>query len=601
MGCRALLLLMALLLVPLLGRPIPAGAQSVRERITAYRVDITVQPNGALAIIEEIDYDFGSTDRHGILRDIPTKLRYDDRYDRDYPLTIESVRSSSGAPSGYATESVGGGVTRIRIGDANKTITGAQKYRIAYRIAGTMNAFDDHDELYWNAIGTEWNVPVVAATVTVHFPGGAGEVRVTCYAGSSGSRLPCASASVEGDSARFTQPRLGRYEGVSIVVGFPKGRVPEPKPVLIERWSFTRAFAIDARRLTAAVFVLAASVYLGIRLVWTRGRDLRWSGSPVEVVFGGTEQQRVPLFEGGAYAIEYTPPDDIRPGEVGTLVDEVAHPLDVTASIIDLAARDYLHIQEIPKEGWLGSTDWRLTKQPEPKERRTLQAFERRLLDGLFEDGDEVLLSSLKRTFIDRLHAVQEALYKDVVERGWFSESPDSTRSRWGVIAAMTLVLAIGLVMLTAWLTTFAIVPVPLVFAALLFLALHKRIPRRTAKGTSALRRTLGFRQYIETAETRRSEFAEKAGLFYEYLPYAIVFGCVERWSKAFDGLDLPAPDWYGSTNAFTAVYFASAMGGFSDTTVSAIVSTPGGSGSSGFSGGGFSGGGGGGGGGGSW
>ena len=155
--------------------------------------------------------------------------------------------------------------------------------------------------------------------------------------------------------------------------------------------------------------------------------------------------------------------------------------------------------------------------------------------------------------------------------------------------------------MLAAWLTTFAIVPLPLVLAALLLLVLHKRIPRRTAKGTSALRRTLGFKQFIETAETRRSEFAEKTGLFYEYLPYAIVFGCVDRWSKAFEGLDLPAPNWYGSNSAFTALYFASAMNGFSDTAVSAIVSTPGGSGSSGFGGGGSSGGGGGGGGGGSW
>ena len=602
MGRRTLLLLVVLLVVPLLGRAMPVSAQSAGERITSYRVDITVGRDGALAIIEDIEYDFGTDDRHGILRDIPTRLRYDDRYDRIYPLTIQIVGSSSGAPSGYATESVEGGTTRIRIGDANKTITGRHQYRLAYRIEGALNAFDDHDELYWNAIGTQWNVPIAAAAITVHLPGGAGQVEAACYAGPLESRLPCASAQVQGDAAGFAHGRLRAYEGVSIVLGFPKGRVAEPTPVLIERWSIVRAFTIDAWRLTAAGLLLVASMYLVVRLVWVRGRDVRWRGSPVEVVFGGTEQQRVPMFEGGAYAIEYAPPDDIRPGQVGTLLDEVAHPLDVTATVIDLAARGYLRIDEIPKEGWFGSTDWRLTKElPTPKDRRTLREYEQRLLDGLFEVGDEVLLSSLKRTFVERLQAVQTALYADVVERGWFSESPDSTRSRWGGIAAVTLALTIGLVVLAAWLTTFAIVPLPLVLAALLLLVLHKRIPRRTAKGTSALRRTLGFKQFIETAETRRSEFAEKTGLFYEYLPYAIVFGCVDRWSKAFEGLDLPAPNWYGSNSAFTALYFASAMNGFSDTAVSAIVSTPGGSGSSGFGGGGSSGGGGGGGGGGSW
>ena len=125
-------------------------------------------------------------------------------------------------------------------------------------------------------------------------------------------------------------------------------------------------------------------------------------------------------------------------------------------------------------------------------------------------------------------------------------------------------------------------------------------MPRRTAKGTAALRRALGFRQFIETAETRRSEFAEKANLFYDYLPFAVVFGCVDRWAKTFEGLALPAPTWYASSNAFTAMAFADSMDGFSTTTSGTLVSTPGGSGSSGFSGG-SSGGGGGGGGGGSW
>lgn len=68
------------------------------------------------------------------------------------------------------------------------------------------------------------------------------------------------------------------------------------------------------------------------------------------------------------------------------------------------------------------------------------------------------------------------------------------------------------------------------------------------------------------------------------YLPYAVVFGCVDRWAKAFESLALPAPGWYVSSHAFTAMAFADSMDGFSTTTAGTLVSTPRGSGFSGGS-----------------
>jgi uncharacterized membrane protein len=115
-------------------------------------------------------------------------------------------------------------------------------------------------------------------------------------------------------------------------------------------------------------------------------------------------------------------------------------------------------------------------------------------------------------------------------------------------------------------------------------------------------RRCLGFRRFMVTAETERQRFAEKANIFDEYLPYAIVFGCVKKWAEAFEGLGLEDQqvDWYAGTRAFVAADFAQTVTDFSSSISNVMASTPGGSGSSGFSGG-SSGGGGGGGGGGSW
>jgi uncharacterized membrane protein len=126
---------------------------------------------------------------------------------------------------------------------------------------------------------------------------------------------------------------------------------------------------------------------------------------------------------------------------------------------------------------------------------------------------------------------------------------------------------------------------------------------QRTAAGSEALRRALGFRLFIETAEKRRQEFNEKANIFAEYLPYAIVFGSVDKWANAFRDIDTePATrGWYTGTHAFAPLAFSRDLESFSSSVSSVIASTPGSSGGSGFGGGGFSGGGGGGGGGGSW
>ena len=54
--------------------------------------------------------------------------------------------------------------------------------------------------------------------------------------------------------------------------------------------------------------------------------------------------------------------DDLRPGQVGTLLDERADTLDVSATIVDLAVRGYLHIEELPREHWFAVADWKLTR-----------------------------------------------------------------------------------------------------------------------------------------------------------------------------------------------------------------------------------------------
>jgi uncharacterized membrane protein len=596
---RAAVVSAALVLAVALGSP--ALAQTA-EVIRSYDVAIEIRADDSLRITEVIAYDFGSTAHHGIFRDVPTRQTYDDRYDRVYPLHVESVAATGGASADYEVSQEPGGITRIKIGDPDETTTGLHTYTIVYTVEAAMNGFRDHDELYWNAIGEYWDVPVETATATVSAP--AVITEITCYTGPVSSTAPCDKARIlEDGTARFRHSNLFPFEAFTVVVALPKGVVAEPQPRLVEPWSVGRAFSRSPAALGLSGGLLVLLIAGTGWLLWTRGRDRRFVGSPIDQTMGNAtgDAQAVPLFERGVAPVEFAPPEDLRPGQIGTIMDEQANTLDVTATIVDLAVRGYLTIEEIPKEGWFGKPDWTLHRTDEAD--GDLLTYERTLLSGLFEDGNDPTLSSLRRTFSERLSKVEDQLYTDAVKRGWFVKRPDKIRTSWHARGALLFVAGLVLTFVLAKWTTFGLVGIPVIVAGVVLTVGAGRMPSRTAKGTAIARRVGGFRTVIETAETHMSRWAEEQNVFTRYLPYAIVFGLTEKWAKAFEGLAQMPPDttWYLSSRPFVYADFGRALDDFSVTTGGTIASTPASSGSSGFSGGGFSGGGGGGGGGGSW
>jgi uncharacterized protein (TIGR04222 family) len=593
---RASLAAVALVVVPVGA----ATAQPAGEVIHSYDVEIQILDSGHLTITERIDYDFGTELRHGIFRTIPSRFYVDDVNDRIYP--IEDVVVESDAPDDVEV-SEEGGITTIRIGDPDVEISGHHVYTLTYRVEGALNAFPDHDELYWNAIGDEWPAPIERARVRVRTPGRI--QRVACFQGYEGSTEPCARAEAGDVTASFSPGRtLNAYEGMTVVVAIPKGAVPEPTPILDERWAANRAFRASPGTVGAALAVLGVLGGFLVRL-WSReGRDRRFVGSPIDQVMGTSSggDEVVSLGEGDAAApVEFAPPEDVRPGQIGTLIDERANVIDVTATIVDLAGRGYLSIHEIPDTGLFSKTDWTLIRRE--RSETELFAYEKQVLDGLFRDGDEVTVSELKTAFAERLHGIERSLYADAMRQKWFRARPDQVRTRWAV-RGMLLALAGGALtfVLALW-TEWGLVGIPVVLGGIALALMAGRMPARTARGTAMLRRIRGFREVIATAETHMARWAEEENLFTRYLPYAIVFGLTKKWARAFQdlGIEPDTSGWYVGPHPFTAVAFADTIDGFAVTTGGTLASTPASSGSSGFGGGGFSGGGGGGGGGGSW
>ncbi|MFN0145511.1 MAG: DUF2207 domain-containing protein [Dehalococcoidia bacterium] len=600
--------LAAALLLPAPGRT----AEVMRSFHAAY----DLQADGSFLVTEVITWDFGAEPRHGIFRDLVNQRKCQETqlqpgstpeepiyrcrpgYRRDWPIEVVAVGArqapAPAAPAKYSTEQAGDGV-RVKIGDPDRVIAGPWTYTITYRLEGALDSYEDNDEFYWDATGSQWPVAIEKTTIEVTGLPTAG-LKFACFEGYN-SRRPCLIEATDG-GARFTASRaLYPNEELTIVAGWDRGAIAIPPPILRDVPSPGDYFELDPVEYGGVAGAGLFSVFGLVSLWWRHGRDRRYR--TMYYLTNDPGEQTKPLFARQDVVVEYVPPEELRPAQMGLILDERADPLDVTATIIDLAVRGYLHITEIPKEGFFGKSDWQLTKLKDVDD--SLLPYEQTILRGLFDSTAERQLSELKLKFYDDLAAAQKQLYSDAMQRKWFNRKPGTSKGLWLVAGIVLTVLGVGVTVGSAVLFGRLLIGLPVVFAGPILMVLSRAMSRRTAAGSEALRRVLGFRLFIDTAETRRQEFNEQQGIFERYLPFAIVFGCVERWAKAFEGLDAAANmGWYTGTAAFTPLLFSHTLNSFSSSVGSTIVSAPS-SGGSGFSGGGGSGGGGGGGGGGSW
>lgn len=592
-----------------------ASAQDTGWTITSFDVTYDIHQDGTVSAVEDIRVDFGSLQRHGTFREIPVEYTYDTEQNRLIELTNISVDNGTN-PIKWKTDAERPYLV-LRIGDANVLVSGEQRYRISYTINDGLNAFSDHDEFYWNVTGNGWPISVESASATVTVAGGI--EHIACYAGPTASYAPCGDSSFQPNAAQFaTTSILSSGSGLSIVVGLEKGAVEVAPPVLVANSVDPVDEIVDFMGLKPlpigiSIAVLVVGLLVVYRLWWTAGRD-RWYGDMAHVVEGVVPDDVMPLGAHETVVVEYTPPEvttngrdserPLRPAEIGVLIDERADTLDVSATIVDLAVRKHMRIVELEKGGILGifkKQDYELERLDNPGD--TLLPYEKLLYDAIFDDGDKVKLSDLRNKLYKDLAKVKKDLYKTSVKNlKFFPASPETVRTTYTALGIGGLVLGgAAIFALGSWASA-GIVGVAIAIVGGVTLFASGAMPRRTASGRQMYRRCLGFRVYMETAETDRQRFAENENIFHEYLPYAIVYECVEKWAKVFEDLGLnPQPDYYVGTHPFVPLAFASTMSSFSSSVSTTMASTPGGSGGSGFGGGGFSGGGGGGGGGGSW
>jgi len=545
-----------------------------KEQINSFDARYLISGDGTVRVEENIEYEFSNVYKHGIFREIPYNYKINGN-NYNLAIDVDSVTDFNGNPYKFSVKR-NNGVLNIRIGDPDKTITGIHGYRIVYFVRRVVQFEEKEDIFYWNITGNEWKVPILKSIARIYFEHpGIEHIKTECFSGSYGSKAKNCNITTTGNGIRITaENELWAGDGLTVMLHMPVGMVKEPSGIVKIFYFLRDNFYYSYPFITLLI----------IGFLWYyRGRD---------------PNSKRPL------TVRYSPPDDMTPAQAGVLYDERADIIDLTSTIIDLAVRGYLRIEEIKTTKLLFFTDrdYRLVRLDKEAGEK-LNDFEIKTLNGLFVgDGKEVLVSELKDRFYRNLDSIKRSLYSSLVRKKYFLSSPE--RMRYIYKVAGICVIFGGVFLFPSLMGKLM-----MALSGLIIIVLSRFMPRKTRNGAETYYHLRGFREFINRAEKERIKLLAKEDptLFERMLPFALVFGLEEKWAEAFSDIFTEPPNWYvspGYGNTFNSYIFVNEIGRSIGVLNKSLYSSP--ANSSGgrsisMSGGGFSGGGFGGGGGGSW
>jgi uncharacterized membrane protein YgcG len=613
------------------------------ERNLAFHSDITVDADAGMRVDETIRvHAEGDQIRHGIYRDFPT--RYKDRFGNRVRVDFEPEGvTRDGKPEPFRTESQANGV-RVYFGSSDTLLeTGDYDYVFHYRTARQLGFFDDHDELYWNVTGNGWDFPIDTASADVTLPGSVepSELTVEAYTGEQGAkgRDYVASADARSHATFHATRTLAPHEGLTIVVGFPKGIVAAPTSAMRTTW-FLRD---NGGALVGGIGLLLMWAYFLFE--WQRvGRDPK----------------------PGVIIPQYEAPDGFTPGTLRHVERMAYDNRCFAADLVDLAVRGRVEIRKDgsgytltrrsagtgdalpePEAGLLAELlGSRATLELRQSEHTTIAAAIKQhqdtlkanvvgryfrtnsklvipgalialvaLLAGVFVHGaaPELAGTGFMLVWLGGWSLGVGALVASVIS-AWRSPPGIGTYASALFLTLFSLPFVAGEIAgigMFAMFTGVGLTIIAVLLVATNFAFFHW-LKAPTIEGRQLLDRIAGLRLYLGVAE-RDTLAAQKAppmtvDEFQRFLPYALALGVEKTWADRFAAAVGPAAaaaaasaiGWYRGGGGYSGLTdFTSGLGSSLSGAISSSSTAPGSS--SGGGGGGSSGGGGGGGGGGGW
>lgn len=551
---------------------IPLSTKAEYYDIDDYRVDIKVHGSEGYFEVKEVMTVRFSEPRHGIFRFIPVVYSKDGEKAsiKIYDVDVQGFK--------YTTYDEGSNLV-VRIGDANKYVDGVQTYTISYKVKKAFMFMDEWTEFYWNLTGNESQVSTnkVSFSITLDKSIPMDKKDYFVNTGAYGDQGKDATISYylntfKGETTRSLNP----YEGVTVGIKLPLDYVRRPTAweIWMEKYG--------AMGIGGLFFLIISGVFYRL---WSKyGKDY-------------------PIIN----AVEFQPPKELTPSEAGVIIDEKADNVDILALLPYWAHNGLITIERIPGKSWLGKDDHKLIKIGNLAD--TAANYERIIFNRLFEDGNSVLISSLKNTFYEYLSSAKNELQSHIKNMGVYY--PVSLKLQIYITVASVL-LAIAGIFLGFIFQSF-VLGLALGLSAVVGLAFGAVMLKKNELGVRLYQHVNGFRMFVKSADKDRIErlLRDDPDYFEKTLPYAMIFGYAKEWSRKFDGLLIEPPKWYVSPGGYYhgQAFMPSEFGQVFDSGIrdiqSAFSSVPSssGGGGGGFSGGGggFSGGGFGGGGSGSW
>ena len=581
-GKTALLILLVSVSLPLLAAP--AAAKS--WRIANFRDDITVNYDGSALVKENITLSFVG-EWHGIHRTIPVEYPGPEGTNYQLFIDVKSVTDENGEKLKYDSSRTGA-YRDLKIYIPNAVDT-RRTVEIDYIVRNGTRFFDQYAEFYWNVTGNDWPVPIDHASAIMHFPASAnGSLRAQAFTGVYGSTASDATANVEGSTVECeTTHPLPMRGGMTVDVYIPKGILKEPS-------GFTKLLWFIGGN--PAVFLPIVTFAVMFTLWWHAGRD----PDP-----------------GMSVAPIYEPPPGISPAEAGTLLDDRIHPRDITSTIVDLAVRGFIKIEETDDHGLVfHHKDYIFHLLKKRQEWGGLAPHERVMMENIFP-GDEAdtRLSSLKNRFYTAVPVLRTDIMSALKLKGIYALDPESANA-YSIGAAVCIFLLFIVLSLLGWINFFNSIPlfaVSLVLSILIWWLFARVMTAKTLKGARTHIAVLGFQEFMNRVDSDRLKVMPP-DTFEKFLPYAMALGVEHHWAQAFSGILKNPPSWYTAPGgvaygmAFNPILFSSSMHGMATDMHQVFVSAPRasstgsgfsgdggfGGGGGGFSGGGFGGGGGG-------
>jgi len=537
-------------------------------RVADFNDTISIAADGSAAVHERITVVFVG-EWHGIHRFIPVEYPGPRGTNFTLFLKVADVTDDNGTKLKYeSSTSHGFRDLKIYIPGAVDT---TRTVDIDYTVRNGMRFFEDHDEFYWNVTGNDWPVPIDHASAVVNFPASAaGSLRAQAFTGVYGSAERDATSEVKGPDASFeTSNPLPMRGGLTIDVYIPKGILKQPG-------SFTRLlWFLGSNPIVFLPFWTFAVMFV---MWWYLGRD----PDP-----------------GVSVAPMYEPPAGMTPAEAGTLLDDTIHPRDITSTLVDLAVRSYVKIEEVDDKGLVFHHKDYILHLLKPMPQWTdLAPHERVMLENVFDGGQQTRLSSLKNRFYTALPIIQQDIKSALKKKGMYMLDPESANG-YSFLGILLIVAPFAIAQFTGYKDVFSSIGLLIgcgIISAVVWWLFARQMTAKTVKGGRTWVAVLGFQEFMNRVDADRLK-RMPPNTFEKYLPYAMALGVEHQWAQAFTGIVTSPPSWYvgpGYGPGFNPVYFSNSMHSMSNDMHQVFVSAPRASSTgSGFGGGGFGGGGG--------